>query len=448
MARRLEDEDISLYVKVKFQPEEMKVENDKIDIIIEKEQNNKTQIFSSSVSIKAEFFSVEKKHWLYPNPITTEERKKYGFLPEVSIPIDNNFNLSQKSEEILHDVDAYVNEFFEHIYNYILENIGHLKITDFKPFQIYSLGVELFIKNRKNFSTEEWKALLINSLGLNPRIYNSKQILYILTRLVPLCENNVNLLELGPKATGKTYIYRNASLYTRIFAGGKVSPANLFYHGTYKTMGEIGVRDCIIFDELSKMFFPEEVISKLKDYMVDGFFERLGLKRASSTCSLVFIDNIEIENREDFLSISSVPSILKDTAFMDRIHGFIPGWEIPKILKSEESLSKDWGLTSDYLSEIFHHLRDSLNFTEFIENTIKLKGELTIRDEKGIKKIISGLLKILYPCLTYEDFKITKEEISEIVDVAIELRQMVRGFLNSLEPVEFPKIKISYEINI
>lgn len=423
LAKRLENDNISLYVKVKIESGEIFDENE--EVFLRKEQNNEIIQILPSVSIKTEFFSVEKKHWLRPM--------------QMSIP------LYKKQKEKIHEVDAEVNEFFDSVYNgIILQNIGYLKITDFKPFQIYSLAVELFVKNRENFSTKEWKALLINSLGLNPEAYNSKQMLYILSRLIPLCENNVNLLELGPKATGKTYIYRNASLYTRIIAGGKVSPANLFYHGTYKTIGEIGVRDCIIFDELSKMYFPEEVVSKLKDYMVDGFFERLGLKRASSTCSLVFIDNIEIENTEEFEF--SLPSILKDTAFMDRIHGFIPGWKIPKILKSEESLSKDWGLTSDYLSEILHWLRDNLNFTEFIENTIKLKGKLTIRDEKGIRKIISGLLKILYPCLNSKNFKISKEELSEVVETAIELRQMVREILHFLEPSEFPKIDIKYEL--
>jgi uncharacterized protein (TIGR02688 family) len=327
---------------------------------------------------------------------------------------------------------------------------GWITLTEFIPYQVSRVAISHIINHRKDFTLAEWKNLIIRSIGLEPGNYTPKQKMLLLARLVPLVENNVNLVELGPKATGKTYIYRNASLYTRTFAGGKVSPAVLFYHGTYKILGEISRRDCIIFDELSKIQFPEEVISKLKDFMVDGFFERLGMKRGYSGCSIVFIDNIDEED-ENLPSTSrwsdifnkkgkNLPSILTDTALLDRINGYIRGWELPKISKSDIHLTNHLGFTSDILSEFFHYMRGQ-NFSELIDNTIELGEDITIRDEKGIKKIISGLLKILYP-----DGNFFSEDISEVIEIAIELRQNINKLLHQLSPNEFrfKSVKFKY----
>ncbi len=317
---------------------------------------------------------------------------------------------------------------------------SYITLTNFIPYQISSLSLTPIISNRKEFSLNEWEDVIIRSIGLEPTNYSAKQKLLLLTRLVPLIESNVNLIEFGPKATGKTYIYRNSSIYTRIFAGGKVSPAQIFYHGTYKTVGEIAKRDCIIFDELSKIIFPEEMISKLKDYMVDGFFERLGLKTVHSMCSVVFIDNVDVTSIDD-LNDKSLHPLLKDSAFLDRIHAFIPGWELPKILTSDKHLAQGFGLTSDVLCEFFHQIKIK-NFIEFIDEKIKFVGEdITIRDEKAIKKISSGLLKILFPDQNFKD-----EELLNIVHFAIELRQNVNKLLFKLMPWEFPYKNINCQL--
>ncbi|HOV22254.1 MAG TPA: BREX system Lon protease-like protein BrxL [bacterium] len=354
------------------------------------------------------------------------------------------YSMAEKRWKLFENKEGKVNTIVEEeIKEFIIESVVkfiekekitpgfYITLTEFTPYQISSISVNPIISNRKEFSIEDWKDIIIRSIGLEPKNYSPKQKLLVLTRLIPLIEANVNLIEFGPKATGKTYIYRNSSIYTRIFAGGKVSPAQIFYHGTYKTIGEIVRRDCIIFDELSKVILPEEMISKLKDYMVDGFFERLGLKRAHSECSLVFIDNVAANNIDNLIN-EDIHPIIRDTAFLDRIHAFIQGWELPKILTSDEHLAQGFGFTSDVLCEFFHQMKTK-NFIEIIDEKIKLIGEtITIRDEKAIKKISAGLLKILFP-----DKNINNEELLEIVEFAIELRQNVNKLLYKLLPFEF-----------
>ncbi|MBS7658070.1 MAG: BREX system Lon protease-like protein BrxL [Candidatus Bathyarchaeia archaeon] len=314
-------------------------------------------------------------------------------------------------------------------------------IDDFEPFHVANINFNEFLEKRKHFTLEEWFDVLVNTLGLNPEVYTSDQKLLLISRFIPLVENNVNLMEFGPRATGKTYFYRNISFYTRIISGGQVTPAQLFYNIARRTVGEIGLKDCIVFDEISKVTFPrpEEMMGKLKDYMVDGHFER-GPKKAASLCSLVFMGNIEVSG---YLPIEDINYVLpefmrNDSAFIDRIHGIIPGWEIPKIKKSEVHLSNNYGFSVDYFSEILHELR-KLDFTPLIRSMIELEN-ITIRDEIGIYRVASGLAKILFPNKQFEmgDFKL-------VMDFAVKLRQKVADLLNKMAPGEYEKKKIEWK---
>jgi len=217
-----------------------------------------------------------------------------------------------------------------------------LVLVEFEPFQVYNIDVKAFIEGREAFTTQEWIDLLVKSVGLNPSVYSERQKLLLLVRLVPLIEGNVNLVELGPRATGKTYLYRNVSYYTRIYAGGTVSAARLFYDARLRVLGDIGTRDAVIFDEVARIRLsnPDEVVAKLKDYMVDGFFERGQLRIAHSNCSLVFAGNVELGYGGVLGSVVDyLPDFMKDSAFLDRVHGLLPGWELPKILKSDIHLA-------------------------------------------------------------------------------------------------------------
>ena len=313
-------------------------------------------------------------------------------------------------------------------------------VDEFKPFHVANIDLKEFIEKREYFTLDEWIDVLINTIGLNPEVYNQKQKLILISRFIPLVENNVNLMEFGPRATGKTYFYRNISFYTRIISGGQVTPAQLFYNIARRTIGEIGMKDCIVFDEVSKVTFPhpEEMMGKLKDYMVDGHFER-GPKKATSLCSLVFMGNIEVSGYVPIEDVNYVlPDCMRnDTAFIDRIHGIIPGWEIPKIKKSEVHLSKNYGFSVDYFSEILHELR-KLDFTPLIRSMVEL-NKVTIRDEIGIYRTASGLAKILFP-----NKEFSKDELALVMNFAVEIRQKVADLLNKMAPGEFEKKKIEW----
>jgi ATP-dependent Lon protease len=293
------------------------------------------------------------------------------------------------------------------------------------------------------FSREEWIDLILRSIGLNPSVYSDHQKMLLLCRLVPLVEPNSNIMELGPKATGKTYLYRNISYYTRVISGGKVSPATLFYNISTKSVGEIGVRDCVVLDEISKLTFSngEEMIGKLKDYMVDGFFER-GPKKAHAACSLVFMGNMEFGTSmpEPSDAMSFLPTFMHDSAIIDRIHAFIPGWELPKIRQSSEHLAKGYGIVADYLSEVFHQL-SLQSYTSIVSERVKLHGDVTIRDEKAIKKTASGILKLLCPDRQCED-----SDIAVSMDLAVRARQRITALLHSISPAEFVSKTFSYSV--
>jgi len=318
-----------------------------------------------------------------------------------------------------------------------------LVLVEFEPFQVYNVDVKVFIEGRQAFTTQEWVDLLVKSVGLNPSMYSERQKLLLLVRLVPLIEGNVNLLELGPRATGKTYLYRNISYYTRIYAGGTISAARLFYDARLRALGDIGTRDAVVFDEIAKVRFsnPDEVVAKLKDYMVDGFFERSQLKRAHSNCSLVFMGNVELGYEGVLGNITDyLLDFMKDTAFLDRIHGLLPGWELPKILKSDIYLAQGYALATDYLSEILHRMR-AYSFEAVVEQHVELVGSYTIRDEKAVKKLLSGLIKLVFSHGEFDN-----RELRCIADLAIELRQNVVNILSEMAPYEFPRKRLSAEV--
>jgi ATP-dependent Lon protease len=316
-------------------------------------------------------------------------------------------------------------------------------MTKFTPFEVVNVNLSEFASKRRLFSRSEWIDLLVRSIGLNPVAYNDYQKQLLLLRLVPLVEPNCNVLELGPKATGKTYLYRNMSYSTRLISGGRVSPAVLFYNIATKTVGEIGVRDCVVLDEIGKLRFSnsEEMVGKLKDYMVDGFFER-GPKIAHARASLVFMGNQEFissgrrGNPKSLDTVSALPLFMRDSALLDRVHCFIPGWELPKIMQSSEHLASGYGIVADYLSEVFHQLFVQGSSSNIISSRVKIfsraqKG-VTIREEKAITKVASGILKLLCP-----DGKFEAYDISTAMRVAVDGRQRVNALLSSISPQEF-----------
>jgi len=319
-------------------------------------------------------------------------------------------------------------------------------ISEFTPLQYGEIRIEDYKSRREQFSLGEWVDVLIQTLGMNPAAYTERTKLLYISRLVPLVENNVNMIELGPRATGKSFLYKNISWHIRLYSGGQVSPAVLFYHGTFKTLGDLGVRDLVVFDEVSRIDFknPDEVIGKFKDYMESGEFERGLLKRSRSNCSLMFQGNIDIEGNlptEDFSAV--MPDCMTDSAFVDRIHGMIPGWEMPKIKQSDVHLCNGYGLITDYFCEVMHELRkESFNYNVSKRISLSAEGdEVNIRDQKAIQRISSGLMKLLSPHNSNDS-----KALVIAARTAVEYRQRIHDWLCLLSPGEFHPKKILFKI--
>jgi ATP-dependent Lon protease len=317
-----------------------------------------------------------------------------------------------------------------------------LSIVDFKPFQIAEVDLNRFVEGRKEFTFTEWVDALISTIGYNPNQLPQRKKLLILTRLLPLIEENLNMIELGPRGTGKTYVFSNMSFYSRIFSGGRISPAVLVWNLGRDAPGEIPTRDCVVFDEVAKINFLEaaEMMGKLKHFMESGEYER-GRRKGSSGCSLAFLGNVEVEHErpvEEFTYV--MPDVMKDPAFIDRLHGFIPGWEIPKVGKAKVYLSRYYGFAVDYFSEIMHQLRKKVEFIAAVNDHVEVIGTDRIRDEKAVKRLASGLLKLLCP---HGEFG--REELRQVMDVAVEYRQKISDWLHHMAPGEYDLIKLSYE---
>lgn len=409
---------------------------------------------------------------LHPEPGDRErflgalkERGEVKVIDEYRVRVDLKRNLYLLQIPSLQINDALVREEIPRTYERIfsgLWGVGLLRYTpravsqnnrarsatpvilvDFEPFQTEIIDARRFAEAREEFATSEWVDLLVTSIGLNPAVYSFEQKVLLLARLIPLVEPNVNILELGPRATGKTYIYRNLTYYSRIYAGGVVTPAKLFFDARLSVPGDLAVNDVVVFDEVSRVRFSsaDEIASKLKDYMVDGFFERGSLKRAHSTCSLVFLGNIDLEAVSDVTSVLSyLPSFMHETAFLDRIHGFAPGWELPKIMESSKHLASGYGLASDYLAEVMHRLRGE-SFDGLVQDHVELIGQYTIRDEKAVRKLIAGVTKLLYP-----NGSIERQVLQSVADRIVELRNNVVKLLTALSPGEYPPKKLSVRV--
>jgi len=317
-----------------------------------------------------------------------------------------------------------------------------MTVTDFKPFQIANVDLNQFAKGRKEFTTQEWIDILISTIGYNPTLLPQRKKLIILTRLLPLVEENLNLMELGPRNTGKTYVFSNSSFYARIFSGGKVSPAVLIWNLQRDSPGEIPTRDCVVFDEIGKIEFMNaaEMMGKLKHFMALGEYER-GKRKGSSGCSLTFLGNVDVSGERPIEEFTYVlPEDLRETAFIDRIHGFIPGWEIPKVGKAEVYLSRYYGFATDYFSEIMHQMRRKHEFIAQISNLIELQN-VDRRDQIAIERVSSGMLKLIAP-----HGEPTDEDLKLALEIAIEYRQRIAEWLHYMAPGEYPMKKIGYKV--
>jgi ATP-dependent Lon protease len=326
------------------------------------------------------------------------------------------------------------------------KKIRPFKVAAFTPFQVSVINLQEYIEKRSQFTTDEWLDILINSCGLNPEPLNRRQKLLYLCRCIPLIESNVNLIELAPRETGKTYLFRNISYYAHVLSGGKATPAQLFINLNSGKVGEVGTRDAVVFDEIANTDFtdPKAMVSIMQGYMQDAKFSR-GKKELLAFASLVFVGNIDVQgnlpHEKYYHLFEPLPDYLQVIAFLDRIHAYLPGWEIPKLRPN--SYSADYGFITDYFCEILHELRRVDHFSG-LRNRFKLVDKaqtiqgVSGRDQRAVMKTGSALLKLLYP-----DGKIADGDLEETLLLAVEFRQRVRDQLNLISPGEYEKVALA-----
>jgi ATP-dependent Lon protease len=312
-------------------------------------------------------------------------------------------------------------------------------IENIRPIQLATFDLEEYRACRSQFTTDEWIDLLLRTVGLEPSHFNRRQKLHYLVRLIPLTENNYNLVELGPRETGKTYGYQELSPYT-ILLTGPTTVANLFYNMATNKMGLVGIWDAIGFDEvgdLQKM--PKEVVTTLKTYCESGTFAR-GKDTLSGMASIAMFGNtnqpVEVMVRSSHL-FTPLPEIIReDMAFLDRLHFYIPGWEMPKM--KIDFFTTHYGFVVDYLAEALRELRRH-SFTERIDNYFAFGTHLKSRDVKAVRRTFSGLVKLIHP-----SGEMTKEEAAELLELALEGRRRVKEQLKKMGSFEFHQTSFSY----
>ena len=324
------------------------------------------------------------------------------------------------------------------------QNIFPFVITDIKPIQLSSFDNSKIINKRKEFTKSEWLSILLRSCGYEPGAEDiSDRIkMLLLSRLLPMVESNFNFIELGPRSTGKSFVYKELTPYAVLISGGQGTVAKLFVHGSTGKVGAVGQWDAICFDEATDRIFKDrDAVPLMKDYMESGSFSRAGAGgEITGVASIILNGNIN-QPVETVLQTSHLFSPLSDevnndTAFLDRIHFYLPGWEMIKF--SPKHFTSNFGFSTDYFSEVLKSLR-RVTYTDALEKYYTLGSHLKQRDTKPVKKTVSGFIKLLHP-----DGNYTKEDIREYLEIALEMRRRVKEQLKRIGGMEFWDTNFSY----
>lgn len=320
------------------------------------------------------------------------------------------------------------------------KDISPISIHKLTPIQMPHIEIEEVRKGRNAFTQDEWMNVMLRSCGYESDQLNQREKWLLLARMLPLVENNFNLCELGPRSTGKSHIYKEISPNSILVSGGQTTVANLFYNMSRKTVGLVGLWDCVAFDEVAGIKFKDkDGIQIMKDYMASGSFAR-GKEEKAASASMVFVGNIN-QSVDVLLKTSSLfdpfpPEMGTDTAFLDRLHCYIPGWEIPKF--RPEHFTNDYGFITDYMAEFIRELRKE-QYGDALDKYFRLGKNLNQRDTIAVRKIVGGYVKLLYP-----DGEFTKAQIEEILVFALEMRRRVKEQLKKLGGMEFYDVNFSY----
>lgn len=316
-------------------------------------------------------------------------------------------------------------------------------IKDIKPIQLSTYDADRFKEGRKNFTRDEWIDVLIRSIGMEPTSegFTHRLKMLLISRLIPLVESNFNIIELGPRMTGKSYVYKEITPYAILLSGGQPTVAQLFVNNTTRKIGLVGNWDTVAFDEVSGIKFKEkDGVQIMKDYMESGSFSRGGGGEMAGSASMVFNGNInqpvETLLRTSHLFSPLSETIRNDTAFLDRIHFYLPGWEVIKL--SPSNFTNNYGFSMDYFSETLKYMR-RFTYSDVVDKYFVLGTHLKQRDSKSVKKAVSGLIKLIHP-----DGEYTKSDVREYLEIAMEMRRRVKEQLKRIGGMEFWDTNFSY----
>ena len=329
----------------------------------------------------------------------------------------------------------------EYEYNEEEKKNGYpIQIRKLTPIQMPHVDIEELKEGRKSFTKDEWIDIMLRSIGMEPDELTYREKWLLITRMIPLVENNFNLCELGPRSTGKSHLYKEISPNSILVSGGQTTVANLFYNMGRKTVGLVGLWDCVAFDDVAGIRFKDkDGVQIMKDYMASGSFAR-GKEEKAASASMVFVGNIN-QSVEVLLKTSSLfdpfPTEMgTDTAFLDRMHCYLPGWEIPKF--RPEHFTDDYGFITDYLSEFIRELRKE-QYGDALDHYFRLGKNLNQRDTIAVRRMVDGYLKLIYP-----DGQFEKEELEEVLQLSLEMRRRVKEQLKKLGGMEFYDVNFSY----
>lgn len=320
------------------------------------------------------------------------------------------------------------------------EAVSPIRIVKLTPIQMPHVDLEELKSARRQFSKDEWMDIMLRSIGMEPDTLTCREKWLLLIRMIPLVENNFNLCELGPRSTGKSHLFKEISPNSILVSGGQTTVANLFYNMGRKTVGLVGLWDCVAFDEVAGIHFKDkDGIQIMKDYMASGSFAR-GKEEKAASASMVFVGNIN-QSVDVLLKTSSLfdpfpPEMGTDTAFLDRMHCYVPGWEIPKF--RPDHFTDEYGFITDYLAEFIRELRKE-QYGDALDQYFRLGKNLNQRDTIAVRKMVGGLVKLIYPNGVY-----TKQELEEILQLALEMRRRVKEQLKKLGGMEFYDVNFSY----
>ncbi|GER74818.1 hypothetical protein BpPP18_28850 [Weizmannia acidilactici] len=328
----------------------------------------------------------------------------------------------------------------DYYYDEEARNTNPFNVSGLKPIQMPSMDINEVFEGRKQFSKNEWIDILIRSIGMEPTQLEERVKWHLLLRLVPLVENNYNMCELGPRGTGKSHVYKELSPNSILVSGGQTTVANLFYNMSTRKIGLVGLWDCVAFDEVAGIRFKDkDGIQIMKDYMASGSFAR-GKEEKNASASMVFVGNIN-QSVDSLIKTSHLfapfpEEMANDTAFFDRMHYYLPGWEIPKM--RPDFFTDKYGFIVDYIAEFFREMRKR-SFADSIDRYFKLGNNLNQRDTVAVRKTVSGLVKLIYP-----NGEFTKEDIEEVLNYALEGRRRVKEQLKKIGGMEFYDVMFSY----